>query len=414
MHAASPRFYYGWVNVCVAALAMSATLPGRTHGLGLVKEPMCAELHIGDVEFGVLNFWAITLGALVVIPAGHFIDRWGTRTLLVVVTGLLGASVLAMSRATEVMGLAITLTCVRGFGQGALSLVAIALVGKWFRRRAALAMGVFSALLAVGFVVPIFVVGDWAKADGWRVAWERVGWTLLVGMLPLGWLFARSTPESVGVIPDEPVTDAAVPAAVQSVGEALLTPTFWVWTLAASLFNFTFSAVTLDNALLLREHGLAEGNANERVLGAVMVSGLLANGLVGWLAKRVSLDRLLAGGMGLLAVSLAGFPFVSTVDGATLYGLALGAAGGVVTVVYFSGYGREYGRARLGGIQGVAHVSGVLASAIGPVVLAAVRAGNGGTTAPFFLGGAVLAVVSGVVVFVWARRGRHSLKVDRQ
>ncbi len=91
------RFYYGWVNVCVAALAMSATLPGRTYGLGLVKEPIRAELGIGDVEFGLLNFWAITIGAAVVFPAGRMIDRLGARGMLVLVTGLLGASVLAMS-----------------------------------------------------------------------------------------------------------------------------------------------------------------------------------------------------------------------------------------------------------------------------------------------------------------------------
>lgn len=37
----SPRagtkpFFYGWVNLGLAALAMVGTLPGRTQGLGLV------------------------------------------------------------------------------------------------------------------------------------------------------------------------------------------------------------------------------------------------------------------------------------------------------------------------------------------------------------------------------------------
>jgi hypothetical protein len=34
------RFYWGWINVVVAAFAMTATLPGRTHGLGLITEPL--------------------------------------------------------------------------------------------------------------------------------------------------------------------------------------------------------------------------------------------------------------------------------------------------------------------------------------------------------------------------------------
>src|SRR5262245_33425208 len=91
-------FYYGWVNVAVAAVAMSATLPGRTYGLGLIKEPLRAELGISDLRFNVLNFWAIVIGAVLVIPAGRLIDRLGTRGTLAIVAGLLGASVLLMAR----------------------------------------------------------------------------------------------------------------------------------------------------------------------------------------------------------------------------------------------------------------------------------------------------------------------------
>src|SRR2546425_2004517 len=34
------RFYYGWIVLGVAALAMVGTLPGRTQGLGLITEPL--------------------------------------------------------------------------------------------------------------------------------------------------------------------------------------------------------------------------------------------------------------------------------------------------------------------------------------------------------------------------------------
>src|SRR5262245_51654528 len=168
-------FYYGWVNVALAAVAMSATLPGRTYGLGLIKEPLRADLDISDLRFNVLNFWAIVIGAAVVLPVGRLIDRFGTRAVLSLVGTLLGGSVLLMARAVTETQLAVTLTLVRGLGQGALSVVAIALVGKWFRRRAGIAMGVFTVLLAVGFVAPIFAVGAAVQSLGWRTAWEGVG-----------------------------------------------------------------------------------------------------------------------------------------------------------------------------------------------------------------------------------------------
>src|SRR4029077_11865422 len=91
-------FYYGWVNVGSAAVAMSATLPGRTYGLGLIKEPLRADLGISDLRFNVINFWAIVIGAIACLPVGRLIDRFGTRVVLAGVVASLGASVVLMSR----------------------------------------------------------------------------------------------------------------------------------------------------------------------------------------------------------------------------------------------------------------------------------------------------------------------------
>ena len=58
---------------------------------------------------------------------------------------------------------------------------------------------------------------------------------------------------------------------------ALRTPAFQVYTLSATLFNLTFSALTLDNEARLSEHGLDGRRRNKVVLGVLMVSGLPVN-----------------------------------------------------------------------------------------------------------------------------------------
>ena len=50
---------------------------------------------------------------------------------------------------------------------------------------------------------------------------------------------------------------------------------------------------------------------------------------------------------------------------------AMGLGGGLVMVLFFSVWPRVYGRAHLGRIQGAAQAMTVLASAIGPLLLAA-------------------------------------------
>jgi len=57
------RFYYGWVNVTVAAAAMVGTLAGRTQGLGLITEPLLADLQIDRVLFAQINLCRRNRGA---------------------------------------------------------------------------------------------------------------------------------------------------------------------------------------------------------------------------------------------------------------------------------------------------------------------------------------------------------------
>ena len=79
--------YYGWVVLFVAATAMVGTLPGRTQGLGLVTEPLLADLNIGRVDYAQLNLWATLIGASGAIGIGRFLDRFGSRAVLTIVAG---------------------------------------------------------------------------------------------------------------------------------------------------------------------------------------------------------------------------------------------------------------------------------------------------------------------------------------
>jgi MFS family permease len=120
--------------------------------------------------------------------------------------------------------------------------------------------------------------------------------------------------------------------------------------------------------------------------------GLAANLVGGWLALRWSLRGLLAVALVLLASALAFFPFVTTLTEVYLYAAVLGAAGGLVTVVFFAAWGALFGPAWLGQIQGAAQMLTVLASAVGPLLVAGVKQWTGSYT-PLMQG---LAIVAGL------------------
>src|ERR671913_681532 len=95
-------FYYGWVHVFVAALAMVGTLPGRTQGLGLITEPLLRDLQIDRVDFARINLWATLIGALFSVGVGRLIDRFGSRIVLTVVAVSLASVVFGMSATSDV------------------------------------------------------------------------------------------------------------------------------------------------------------------------------------------------------------------------------------------------------------------------------------------------------------------------
>jgi hypothetical protein len=126
-------------------------------------------------------------------------------------------------------------------------------------------------------------------------------------------------------------------------------------------------------------------------------AGLGGNALAGWLlAGRRAVARLMAAAMLLFAGSLLVLPAVRTPAHAVGYGAALGLSGGIVTVVFFAGWGKLFGRRHVGDIQGAAQAVTVLASAAGPVALAAARAAAGSYDVAFH-GMAAAAAAAGVL-----------------
>lgn len=381
------NFYYGWVNVAVAALAMVGTLPGRTQGLGLITEHLLADLRMDRVVFASINLWATLIGAVFCLGVGRAIDRLGSRVMLTVVSVGLGIVVLAMSGVKGALAIALLITLTRGLGQSALSVISITIVGQWFVRRLSLAMAVYTIVLSVGFMLAFPIVGATVIKYGWRTAWMAIGVALLFGLAPLGWLFVRRSPEACGLPPDgerlidDRTTDST---AGHTLWQALATPAFWVFGLASAIYGLIASGIALFNESILAERGF-DASTYHRSLVIVALTALVGNFLGGWLASRWSMNRLLALAMGLLAGSLVALPHISTQLHVAAYAFVMGLAGGFVIVIFFSFWSHAFGRAHLGKIQGAAQTLTVVASAVGPLLLAECVSRTGSYAAMFYL-----------------------------
>ncbi len=358
--------------VIAAAIVMAATLPGRTHGLGLITTRLLADFpELTESGFAKINLVATLVGSLMCLPCGSLIDRFGMRSISVAVLGALGFVVLCMAGATSLMAFCISITLTRGIGQSMLSVVSLAVIGKSFPNRPGSVMGVYAVLLTFMMAAWTGLLGNRVTNLGWRSAWSEVGWGILI-LTPIVWCLLPkskhlSTPPAGHVDASNAlIADSNRPSA--TLWQALATPCFWVFALGISLFGMVSSGISLFQQSILESKGFSEGLYHSSLVLGLFV-GMGANLLGGWLATRFPLQKLFGAAMWLLAGSLLAIPYLATPFQAYLFCSVYSFAGGFITVLFFTVWGQAFGTRELAKIQGAAQMLTVIGSSLGPILV---------------------------------------------
>lgn len=391
--------WYGWIIVVVAALAMVATLPGRTHGLGMITERLLADPHfqLDRVSYSNINFWATLIGGLFCLPCGWLIDRFGLRVSLTATVVALTATVFWMTRIDNQNSFAFAILLTRGFGQSALSVISITMVGKWFRGHLSMPMAIYTLLLSLGFAY----AAQWAKPfadDDWRVLWSNLGY-MLAAFIPIALFLTFDPPRFLasesGVISGKS-DQVQIKLNHESDGftlfQAMATPAFWVFGISISLIALIGAGTSLFSESLVTEQGFDKKTFYD-LMTLTGTVGMFAKLPIGWLGQRMKLNQLLTWGMLLLAICIGLFPFIHTLAGIQIYAVVMGISGTITTVLFFTIWGQAYGKAHLGVIQSVAQMMTVLASAAGPRLFAECHAQFGNYARVFYLLSAVSAAI---------------------
>lgn len=309
-----------YADVAAAALLMVATLPGRTHGLGLITEPLLAELQLDRVEYATLNLWATIIGAAFCLPSGWILDRLGPRAVGAIVAFLLGVVVVATSfidAALAAVTLFALITLTRGLGQSGLSVTSLALMGKSGAGRSGFASALYAAGVALGFAGATALVkyaGD-HLCLGWHALWAGMGWVLILGIPPVVWLLASPgcawKRESVDDFHPSAEGEPLEQLHGATLWEALRGPTFWVVATTTSAYGLVGSGLSLFQQSVLEERGF---DRDVFLTSATLspLAGLLGNLIGGALLRCVGVTRVLVVGATGVAIGLALFQSIVT------------------------------------------------------------------------------------------------------
>ncbi|MGH9799887.1 MAG: MFS transporter, partial [Blastocatellia bacterium] len=161
--------------------------------------------------------------------------------------------------------------------------------------------------------------------------------------------------------------------------------------------------IALFNESILAERGF-DASVYHRTLVITALTALAGNFLGGWLAEKWTMSRLMALAMAMLAGALLVLPHVRSESQVAAWAVVMGIAGGFVIVIFFSFWSRAFGRAHLGKIQGAAQSLTVVASAVGPLLLAECVKWTGSYSAMFY---ALSLVVAALGISAWFVKVRN-------
>lgn len=377
--AARLPFHYGWVILACVCLA-GFTRQGSALGtLSIFIEPMVGEFGWSRTAISAAVSVGGILGALIAPALGTFLDRNGARAVLLLAVLLTAGSTFLLSFSQSLAWFFACYCVARMSFAGPYDLGIYGSVVNWFYRRRAFATSVVTLAQMIGLVIMPLVAFFVMQAGGWRSAWAAVGATVLVvGFLPV-WLLHVRRPEDLGQRLDGEAGAPAVSAGGTSAPEpaytraqALATPAFWLLGLFTLLAFPVQSGISLHQAPLLLERGLAPGVAAAAV-SLFALSSALAGFAYGFWPRRVPLRyALLLTGIVLGAASLLTARVASPLEAYAAASLLGAGVGGLLTMLPIA-WADYFGRSSYGAIRGVALGFQVAGQALGPVLSGALH-----------------------------------------
>lgn len=399
-------FFYGWVIAVITTIGTLFSIPGQTAGVSVFTDPVLAATGLSRVQLSSA-YLVGTLGSGLLLPlGGRLMDRVGARLTVILSSLGLGLTLLYLSFCdyliaflnplfssiersfVGVVVMGVGFVALRFTGQGILTLVSRNTLGKWFDQRRGFVSGIANVFISFGFSAAPLLLSFWIDGLGWRGAWLGLALVVGLGMSFLGWLFYRDNPEvcdlTMDGFPQQPPqqqpsesSHAVSDLKVAKVGEltateALKTFEFWGITLALSIHALTVTGITFNIVDLGQQSGLSE----QQAVGLFLPIGILSTVtgfLVGVISDRARLKWLV---IAFLILQLFGYGGIAHLDlfWWRMIGIVgLGTSGGFFATLASVSLPRLFGRAHLGAISGMQMRSMVIASAIGPVLLAQLK-----------------------------------------
>ena len=368
----SKKIFYGWWIVFACFLISLYVSSVIFYGFTAFFEPLVEDFGWSYTQISfAASLRGLEMGLLFPL-IGFLVDRFGSRKLIfcgVVVVGF-GLLVLSFTRSLAMFYGSFLLL---GFGVGGVSsVVSMAVVANWFRKKVGIALGVMmSGFGASGLLVPVIV--RLIDVYNWRNTLIILGLGMWSLGIPLSFVI-RNRPEQYGYLPDgtsssdqggdNEIQDKAVEIGVK---EALKKKSFWYLNIAETIRFMALAAVVTHVMPYLSSVGISRASAG-LVAGAIPLFSIIGRFGLGWLGDILDKRYIMAMAFLIMSLGMLAFGYVQVMWLLFLF-LVLFSSGSGGSMVLRGAILREhFGRDSLGKILGITMGFASIGGIIGPTL----------------------------------------------
>ena len=250
MPSVQTRFFYGWVIVAVAMLALIVSNGLSIGGIPVfykfIREDFVSSGAVdADRAESFIAFGAsltFLFSGLVSPFAGWLIQKFPLKLVMLSGCVMLGTGLL-LHASVNTVALVYTARVMMGVSLGFVGVLpSVVLVSNWFVRRRGTALGLLLTGTSVGGVVIPPIATPLIERFGWRTAMVLVSLIVWLVLAPAIALLVRSHPTDIGAVPDGEDSTLDVDATSEKEGltfsDAIRTPLFWIFAFGAALIFY--------------------------------------------------------------------------------------------------------------------------------------------------------------------------------
>jgi len=370
------RLFYGWV-VVIALFFINALIIGIGFTFGVFFKSIESTFDLSRATTSAIFSLYMGLGCLFAIIGGWAIDRYGPKIVFLLMGIFTGLSLLLTGFTNAAWQIFITYSLLLAMGGGAIYVVSMSPVLRWFSKKRGLAVGIAISGGGLGQVVIAPFATYLIAAFDWRMAFIVIGLIAWLIVIPVSRLL-KGDPHEIGALPDGAKSNSTGKQgpeirenSSQPVGLSLLqvskTRSFWlcmsIWFLVSLCVLLVVTHIiphttdlgfsTVEAAIVLSLIGgsttagmVIMGNVSDRIgrKKTAIICSLLQAGTMGWLIWAQDLWMLY------------------------LFALVYGFVSGGFASTFTALLGDIFGLPSIGRILGVLELGWGIGAALGPII----------------------------------------------